>query len=465
MRSVLVLLICGLLVGACQTTSVTPVTLKTGMKFENFLRPNHLSIQIPLPEGEWEVGSISQQIHDATLINFLYGILFQTIDGKLSKAISFSVPNEVTHVHRINSKPCYDGMIGDFKPHYYKYQRIGTWAGCRFVTHLTPIANLEEIVKKFGGFGKFVSSEKPIKQFKQYLAQKNIEFSRPALMSVFRMHGRSNVIGVSYYFNPENAGFPKLSESTLKENHWHPDPVAKNPKKLAYLVHLKRWTNEWRHIVKKGFYGELKNSFKRPISVKARYKLDPSPIVDVANNPDKVRVTFIRRNILPVGGVARIQINDLEISKLYWRGTYTHTNQPAGKAKISVDVGYYGGTHTISKYFEPATEYYFEILPVKHSDYSNGVFTLSQVNKGYAMEEISKLELIQSTSFSSSRESFENHPHKVEKPSSPTTTKTSKSTKTGKIDKRLRDLKKLVDDGLVTPDEAATKRKQILKEM
>jgi len=53
-----------------------------------------------------------------------------------------------------------------------------------------------------------------------------------------------------------------------------------------------------------------------------------------------------------------------------------------------------------------------------------------------------------------------------EKPSSTTaTTKASQPTKDGNFKKRLRELKKLVDEGLITPDEAATKRKEILKEM
>jgi len=53
-----------------------------------------------------------------------------------------------------------------------------------------------------------------------------------------------------------------------------------------------------------------------------------------------------------------------------------------------------------------------------------------------------------------------------EKPSSTTaTTKASQPTKDGNFKKRLRELKKLVDDGLVTPDEAAAKRKEILNSL
>ena len=53
-----------------------------------------------------------------------------------------------------------------------------------------------------------------------------------------------------------------------------------------------------------------------------------------------------------------------------------------------------------------------------------------------------------------------------EKPSSTTaTTKASQPTKDGNFKKRLRELKKLVDEGLITPDEAATKRKEILNSL
>ena len=49
--------------------------------------------------------------------------------------------------------------------------------------------------------------------------------------------------------------------------------------------------------------------------------------------------------------------------------------------------------------------------------------------------------------------------------SPPTTKKASQPATSGKIDKRLRKLKKLVDDGLITPDEAAEKRREILNSL
>lgn len=96
MRSVLVLLICGLLVGSWPTTVDADNLLKPGMIVENFVHIEETHTLVALPEGKWEVAATEEKANSAGDY-ILRAILFQATDGKISRAIYFSSPMQISN--------------------------------------------------------------------------------------------------------------------------------------------------------------------------------------------------------------------------------------------------------------------------------------------------------------------------------------------------------------------------------
>jgi hypothetical protein len=257
MRVVLFILICGLLVGAFQTTSKAEVALKPGMKFQNFIRPGETPMQVALPEGEWEVAFLEEfdSSGDTKMIKMC---LFQSSGNKLSKFITFVASTEKSfNGGWSESRTC---SRDNFHFINSKNNEAGEDQDCRIVNHVVP-------------YWKDSKSEYA-RNCAEVVFERKLEVPNHVIASQFRLTNDDNLLQVRYYFNPLVEGFEKQPRVKWVLSPWNKTSVDTDSKKRAYVDSIIQWTNTFHSTVKAGFNGSLTGaSIKKPAAT-------PPPVVD-----------------------------------------------------------------------------------------------------------------------------------------------------------------------------------------
>jgi hypothetical protein len=239
MRYRFVFIIFSLIVGSWTTTVVADNHFSQGKVFENFIHIKETDTQIALPPGKWEVASTTEESNNVNTY-ILKVILFQETEGIISRVVYFSTPIERTFNGYQEIKYCSRDSL-----HYRKTisSSNGGNQECRWVNHqrLTWIGNKRKLKNAAG----------------EYIRKRNLTAPNHMITSGYRFADSYRFLDVWYLINPQIDGFPDYTRSTWQDSPWHPQNVAADLKKTAYIERLKAWTDEWHQRVKAGFDEKL----------------------------------------------------------------------------------------------------------------------------------------------------------------------------------------------------------------
>lgn len=90
---------------------------------------------------------------------------------------------------------------------------------------------------------------------RKYLSDNQIRAPLDMIAVSYRFANESDYLTVSYFFNPEKAGFSPGSDvywkiHTWETSAWHPDKVKGDIKKINYIKVLISWGKQWHENVK-----------------------------------------------------------------------------------------------------------------------------------------------------------------------------------------------------------------------
>jgi len=239
MRSVLVLLICGLLVGSWPTKVVADNHFVQGMIVENFVHIKETQTQIALPSGKWEVAAVEEEGNDMGTY-FIKAFLIQATGGKVSRGIYFSSPMEISGGGYREAKYCSRVDL-----HYRKTveSASGGDQDCRYVNHYRiTLAGSKAKIKNV--LGKFLDS-------------KGIAHPNHLIIRGFRFADLDRFLNVKYFLNPDVEGFDPFHRTTWQDSPWHPANTVSDPKRVAFIKRQIAWVDEFYPTVKAGWEEKL----------------------------------------------------------------------------------------------------------------------------------------------------------------------------------------------------------------
>lgn len=242
MRSVIILLICGVLVAGYQKTSQADTGPQPGAIVENSFLFGYGNARIALPPGKWEVGAVRKNSTSSnTTVREI--ALYQHINGQLSKVVFARAPMSVNVHGYVRSKFC---SRSNLHSRTTLENTNGGRQDCRYVVHwrVQLIGSKNLLMRRLG----------------EWLKERNIIAPTAALVVGYRF-SRSSFLDVRYGFNPEIYGFSPPREANWSTSDWHPSNVVRDPRKTEYINHLKSWGDEFYPSVRAGFDGKLAEQF------------------------------------------------------------------------------------------------------------------------------------------------------------------------------------------------------------
>lgn len=198
--------------------------------------------QLPLPPGEWTL--LSREMarstgNTAAPIPILRVYLVQMVGGRLERWIHANTNTQVSATGWTRNRNVCDRGDVHVGVSDSNYNERDT--ECWIVNHygLTPGATAAAYIRAF--YDQTADKRRPVTALgEQYFLVKDGSF-----------------LDVTYYSNPESAGFEKTPTADWRGNPWHRERAAQDPKKLAYIAKLKAEGESLLPLVKRGMNGRL----------------------------------------------------------------------------------------------------------------------------------------------------------------------------------------------------------------
>jgi len=198
--------------------------------------------QIPLPAGEWSLlareSTRSPASATAPAIPILRAYLVQMKGGKLDRWIFATGNTEVTSGGWVRRRDVCDRSDVHFAASDSNYNSRDT--ECWMINHviMTRGNNPTTIARSF--YDQTADKGRPA----------------TALVEQYFLVKGSSYLDVTYYSNPENAGFEKSSVD-WRASPWHRDLAGQDPNKVAYIAKLKTEGESLLPLLKRGLDGRL----------------------------------------------------------------------------------------------------------------------------------------------------------------------------------------------------------------
>ncbi len=236
----------GILLGAmcalagCVTTETDRPSPAIGSKFTGSFDVGN-NVQIPLPEGEWELTSNGAGTNSGGQ-HFYRPALVQ-------------IKNGVLHGIIMANSALNDARAPGFGEGYV-FNKDCTRND---VLYAKVASNFENGPQDCWGINHFTmtlgqNTPREYVERNKYLQDRRIAIPITMVAVGFHFADRApHYLDVLYYWNPEADGFSPPKNSEWRSSDWHKDRVYLDPKKVAYIEGLKTWGASWHERVKAGF--------------------------------------------------------------------------------------------------------------------------------------------------------------------------------------------------------------------
>lgn len=222
--------------------------LVVGQPIQGGYKPGSLSVQIPLPEGNWEVAEYTTEINNVgTLI--VLGTVIERRGDLLTRAASFRVPAYYASGGYKVPSTC---TRIDMHFSEVKKKVEGSDQDCRWLNHFRPTL--------------VGSSSERMNQIGEYLQGQNISLPNHLIQTGYWLADEGSFLSLNFYFNPVANGFDDFPRSTWQDSPWHPSTTVNFPKRQAYINDRWDWAKDYYPQVKAAFEGKIEGAKKQSSS-------------------------------------------------------------------------------------------------------------------------------------------------------------------------------------------------------
>jgi hypothetical protein len=257
--SILSLLI--ILAFSFSNSSFAETKFKVGQSYSGFIQLDGDSkdMQVPLPDGSWEVASV--QVKDPTSQETIFVIVYLTsiVDKKVKGfvKIQYAIENN-SNGWKAPFKFCrQDRNLFAEENAMYNGTQVDCW-----------IVNATRVATPKDGAGR---------DSIKFLQDKKIKLPRMAPSATYFRFDRSEFYIVRYTRNPVFYGLTDSTDTGLHSNDYSKDRIGEFPKKKAFADEFINWAKSWKKYIDLGFKGKLTPEMMgKPIAKKAEPKKESS---------------------------------------------------------------------------------------------------------------------------------------------------------------------------------------------
>jgi hypothetical protein len=228
---------------------------KVGQTYSGFIQLDNDSknMQIPLPEGRWNVAAVNSKDPSSRGTILVQVYLYNAVNNKLKGLMKFMYAyDNQTSGWKAPHKQC-GSEYNLFSEDNGIYD--GTQSDCWRIRGITVTT------KKSGAARDSIS----------YMQEKGFDVPVIAPLASYYRFNRDEFYIAEYIRNPEFYGVPKpVNAGSAQTNDYAPDRINQFPKKKAFIDEFIAWGKEWKKYTDLGFEGKLtENLMGKSVHTKA----------------------------------------------------------------------------------------------------------------------------------------------------------------------------------------------------
>jgi hypothetical protein len=241
----LILVVCLGLNGIAAAQTVDIRSLSPGTKMpQTFRVAEKLFV---LPEGEWrlmaQADSTGPFRGSSELGNpFTKAYLADIREGRLFRAVYVSTNTEQNRLANRGSYWLADPCKQSDLIHKFETKRSLVDFTCMLINHRVFARTTTDPLSR--------DARKQMTAF-------GASYATTMITAQFTRATPYHLMEIWYYFNPEIDGFAPSADSSWSGNDWHVDVIGKDPRKVAYVEEIKKWSTAMVTWIQGGFEGQL----------------------------------------------------------------------------------------------------------------------------------------------------------------------------------------------------------------